>query len=193
MNTPHFNIQLPDWCHEYTQNVGKTYPERSAQMAFVLEIVDKNIDHGGGPFGAAVFDQEEKLISIGMNLVTASNCSLLHAEIVALVLAEKSQHNYDLSNHGKQHFSLVTSCEPCTMCLGATIWSGIDHIICAARDEDARAIGFDEGPKPSDIDKELRERNILLTRDILRNKAVTLMQKYCHSGNPIYNSRRKPT
>ena len=79
------------------------------------------------------------------------------------------------------------------MCLGATIWSGIDHIICAARDEDARAIGFDEGPKPADVNKALRERNIRITRDINRNKAISLMQKYCDSGKPIYNSERKPT
>ena len=193
MTVPLFDIQLPDWCDEYTQHIGNVYPEASAQMELVLKIVDQNIDHGGGPFGAAVFDQNSKLISIGMNLVTASNCSLLHAEIVALVLAEKSQHSYDLSNHGKQHFTLVTSCEPCTMCLGATIWSGIDHIICAARDEDARTIGFDEGPKPADVNKELKKRNIRITRDIYRDKAILLMQKYCDSGKPIYNPRQKPT
>ncbi len=158
------------------------------RMSLALEVAAENIKHGGGPFGAAVFDEQGKLISIGMNLVTPTNCSVLHAEVVALIQAEQALHSYDLSNHGKSHMQLVTTCEPCTMCLGAVIWSGVDSMICGARDEDARAIGFDEGPKPGNIFEELEQRGIHVVRDVLRDEAVEILQRYHSSGNPIYNA-----
>jgi tRNA(Arg) A34 adenosine deaminase TadA len=42
---------------------------------------------------------------------------------------------------------MVVSTEPCALCLGAIPWSGIRRLVCGARDEDARSIGFDEGEK----------------------------------------------
>ena len=46
---------------------------------------------------------------------------------------------------GKKSFELFTSCEPCAMCLGASLWSGVKRMVCGATKDDAQAIGFDEG------------------------------------------------
>lgn len=48
--------------------------------------------------------------------------SLLHAEVMALALAEQTLGSYELASHGS--FELVTSVEPCCQCLGVLMWSG---------------------------------------------------------------------
>ena len=40
---------------------------------------------------------------------------------------------------------LVTSCEQCAMCSGATPWSGVEKMIYGATREMAEKVGFDEG------------------------------------------------
>ena len=75
------------------------------------------------------------------------------------------------------------------MCLGAIPWSGIASLVCGARDEDARKIGFDEGDKPEQWWELFKSRNIQVTRDILRHEATSVMQKYIDQGGIIYNGR----
>jgi tRNA(Arg) A34 adenosine deaminase TadA len=74
------------------------------------------------------------------------------------------------------------------MCFGAIPWSGVCRLVCGARDEDARAIGFDEGPKLADWVTALNERGITVLRDILRNEAVSVLREYIASGGIIYNA-----
>ncbi len=192
MIRPAINISLPEWCDPLL-NQTKPLNTVEERMRLALRVASENIQNGGGPFGAAVFDQSGQLISIGMNLVTPTNCSVLHAEIVALIQAEQALHSYDLSSDGKRRLQLVTTCEPCSMCLGATIWSGVSSIAWGARDEDARSIGFDEGPKPADPIKELSQRGIEVISNVLRDEAVTLLNRYHASGQPIYNAGKQCT
>lgn len=192
MNKANINISLPGWCQPFLERKGERFASLELRMQLALDIAGHNIQHGGGPFGAAVFDRAGGLLAIGMNLVTLSNCSVTHAEIVALILAEQDLKNYDLSQQGQQHRQLVTTCEPCTMCLGAVIWSGVDSLVCGARDADARAIGFDEGPKPEHCFAELEHRGIHVNRDVLRAEAVALLQRYQQSGQTIYNAGQLP-
>jgi tRNA(Arg) A34 adenosine deaminase TadA len=39
---------------------------------------------------------------------------------------------------------LVSSCEPCPLCLAAALWSRVDRVIYAADRHDAAAAGFDD-------------------------------------------------
>lgn len=192
MPNPELKLTLPAWSEPYQHRIGQSFTSRESRMALAIELAQQNIDHGsGGPFGAAVFDHEGRLIAIGMNLVTSAHCSVLHAEIVALMLAEQSLDRYDLSNGGTESFELVTSTEPCTMCLGAVIWSGVNTLTCGAHDEDARAIGFDEGPKPENWFAELERRGITVIRSLLRAHAAAVLQHYGNSALQIYNPGRQ--
>jgi tRNA(Arg) A34 adenosine deaminase TadA len=118
-------------------------------MRLAIRLAHLNVTHGtGGPFGAALFnDATGTLVSAGINLVVRSNFSTAHAEIIAITLAQQVSKTYELGKHGMPRLQLVTSAEPCAMCFGAITWSGIRGLVCGARDEDVRAIGFDEGPK----------------------------------------------
>ena len=74
------------------------------------------------------------------------------------------------------------------MCLGATPWSGVSTLIVGARDEDARAIGFDEGSKPDDWVAYLEGRGIGVQLDVLRDEAADVLREYMRTGGEIYNA-----
>jgi tRNA(Arg) A34 adenosine deaminase TadA len=159
-------------------------------MGFVLELARDNVAAGGGPFAAAVFEQESgRLLAAGANRVVANHCSSAHAEIVALSLAQARLGNHDLGAAGLPACELVTSAEPCLMCLGAVLWSGVRRLVCAARGEDVVALGFDEGPRPANWIAEIEVRGIAVTTDVMREGACAILRAYRDNGGPIYNSR----
>ena len=184
------SFRLPAWINGYCEGyAADTDPRR--QMAFVIGAARKNIAEGtGGPFAAAIFACDSgELVSLGVNLVTSEGLSGLHAEMVAIALAQRKLGTYDLGGPGRQAHRLVSSTEPCAMCFGAVPWSGVRQLVTGAHDADARAIGFDEGPKPDDWKGALESRAIEVTTDIQREDARKVLQDYLAQGDPIYNSR----
>ena len=191
MAIPVVSIQLPDWVERLQKQSPRIFPGTDDRMRFAIELSRQNVRHGtGGPFGAAVFDSDGQLIAPGINMVVISNCSLLHAETVALACAQKTLGRYDIGNGGRLQYDLFTTTEPCAMCFGAIPWSGVRRLICGARDADARANGFDEGPKLADWVAALNARGITVLRDVLRNDAVTVIQEYAAGGGLVYNTGR---
>lgn len=187
----HINFILPEWIDTYS----KTYTPTgilSERMKFVIEASRKNVEENtGGPFAAAIFESETgNLVSLGVNLVTTQGLSILHAEMVAIAVAQRKLGAYDLGNSDMPSHELVTSTEPCAMCFGAVPWSGVRHIATAAFDADARAIGFDEGPKPVDWIKALESRGIKVSNNIERQAAKEVLDLYGRSGGLIYNARQ---
>ena len=160
-------------------------------MQWVTELARRNIVEGtGGPFAAAIFRLDtNQLVAPGINLVQSTECSIVHAEIVAIVMAQHILKSHDLGAKNMPPHELVTSCEPCTMCLGAVTWSGVRHLICGARGSDAESIGFDEGPKPDNWKTALETRGISVKIDIGRVQAVQILQDYAQQGGHIYNGR----
>ncbi|MDA3925581.1 MAG: nucleoside deaminase [Kiritimatiellae bacterium] len=190
MNTPSIAIQLPEWVNSFLSESPALFPSIEDRMALVVELAKRNVEEKtGGPFGAAIFDAEGRLIAPGVNIVPTANCSILHAEMVAIALAQKNLKRFDISNKGRLDYDLAASTEPCAMCFGAIPWSGVTRLLCGARDEDARAIGFDEGPKMKEWKQALEERGISVIRDILRSEATAVLQIYADNGGVIYNSR----
>lgn len=166
-------------------------PEAEARMRFVLALARENVAAGGGPFAAAVFERAGgRLLAAGANRVVASRCSAAHAEIVALSLAQARAGNHDLGAAGLPACELVSSAEPCAMCLGAVIWSGVRGLTCAASNADVVALGFDEGPRPDDWMAQLQARGIAARTGLLRDAALDILRAYRAAGGPIYNARR---
>jgi tRNA(Arg) A34 adenosine deaminase TadA len=161
-------LRVPPWLAAGVPGDNEAFLSDESKVRFAIDLAWRNVEHRtGGPFGAAVFESRSgRLIGAGVNLVEASNCSLAHAEMIALALAQQAVGSYDLGAGGA--YELATSAEPCAMCLGAIAWSGLRRVVCAARGEDAAAIGFDEGAKPADWVGALRQRGIEVVRDVLR-------------------------
>jgi len=181
---------LPEWLAEYagSYRVSVVLEER---MRFVIGAARRNIEEGtGGPFAAAVFEHETgKLVSLGVNLVVSRNSSILHAEMVAIMLAQQQLVTYDLSAPGMPAHELLSSAEPCAMCFGALPWSGVRYVATGAQSEDAKSIGFDEGAKPENWIAELESRGIEVRTDVDREQAREVLLLYQQSGGRIYNSK----
>jgi len=186
-------LQLPSWIESTLAEAKEVYPTVEERMQLIIKLAQLNIEHRtGGPFGAGIFESKSgRLISAGVNLVESANCSLAHAEMVAIAVAQRVIGSYDLSGGKDNVYQLVTSTEPCAMCLGAIPWSGVRSVVCGARDEDARGIGFDEGSKPPNWVKSLESRAINVTRDVLREQAKAVLLEYGDQGGLIYNPGRE--
>lgn len=180
-------IGLPGWVREEVLRVAgmDTLADR---MAFVIRLAELNVQNGtGGPFAAAVFDlKDHALLAAAPNLVVTAGYAVAHAEVLALSLAQGLCGSFDLSRDGRA-CELVTSAEPCAMCLGATCWSGVAALSCGARGADVEAIGFDEGPKPADWQAALAERGIEVTCDVRRHDATAVLARYRDLGGALYN------
>jgi tRNA(Arg) A34 adenosine deaminase TadA len=189
---PIFRLELPHWITEYLAQQPEIYPTPDARMKLVTMLAQLNIQHGtGGPFGAGVFRFDtHQLVAPGVNLVLSSKSSIAHAEIIAIMMAQQAVGSHDLGAMGLPPHELVTSCEPCGMCLGAISWSGVRQVICGARGSDAEAVGFDEGPKPANWITELEQRGIVVIRDIGRTDASMVLQRYVKNGGEVYNGRQ---
>lgn len=184
-------LALPAWVADYLVQQPETYPTQDSRMDLVITLAQLNIQYGtGGPFGAGVFRLDtHELVAPGVNLVLSSKSSIAHAEVVAMLMAQQIVGSHNLGAIGFPTHELVTSCEPCSMCLGAISWSGVRQIVCGARGSDAEAVGFDEGPKPANWILELGQRGIAVTRDIAQAKAASVLQQYVQKGGELYNGR----
>jgi tRNA(Arg) A34 adenosine deaminase TadA len=180
------HIDLPEWVTAMAPE-GACFPDAEARMRLAIALADANVAHGGGPFGAAVFERASgRLLAPGVNRVLAANASIAHAEVMALSVAQQRLGRFDLGDGGGD-YELVTSAEPCVQCFGALFWAGVAGLVCGARSADAEAAGFDEGPKPVNWVELLGARGVQVTADVLRAEAAQVIRDYAAAGGPIYN------
>lgn len=182
-------LTLPIWVEPFVARYRLPLQSDDARMEFVVSLARENIKRkSGGPFAAAIFNSDTgELISLGVNRVTALNCSIAHAEMMAIGLAQQRLETFDLGAPGLPACMLVTSTEPCAMCLGAIPWSGIKKLVCGATDADARSVGFDEGTKPPAWKDDLIRRNISVSVEVCRTAAATVLREYAEGGGIVYN------
>ncbi len=186
----HIEFDLPAWVDAYIADIERISGLQQ-RMSFVVEAARRNVEQQtGGPFAAAIFERDSgRLIALGVNRVTPGGLSILHAEMVAFAVAQRKLGNYDLGAESMPAHELVTSAEPCAMCFGALIWSGVRRLVTGAREQDVRAIGFDEGPRVQDWRGQLASRGIESFRDVGREQAVRVLGDYLVTGGVLYNSR----
>ena len=103
-----------------------------------VELATANARGSGGPFGAIVVAPDGRVFE-GVNRVTADLDPSAHGEVVAIRNACQGLGTFDLSGA-----TLYASCEPCPMCLAASLWARIDRVWFAADRHDAADAGFDD-------------------------------------------------
>jgi tRNA(Arg) A34 adenosine deaminase TadA len=175
------HLTLPAWVHEDV-DATRAYPSAEDKVALAIQLSRRNVDHrSGGPFGAAVF-RDGQLIGIGVNRVVPHNCSIAHAEVMALATSQTRLQSFRLNLAGGR-ITLATSAQPCSMCYGALIWAGIDELLIAASADDVQSLaGFDEGPLPADWQGELVKRGIVVRSGLLRDHARDVLRDYGQDG-----------
>jgi guanine deaminase len=107
-------------------------------LAEVVQLATGNVADGGGPFAAAVV-RDGEVVATGVNRVTRDLDPTAHAEVVAIRSAARS-----LGTHVLVGTTLVSSCEPCPLCLSAALWARVDAVVYAADRDDAAHGGFDD-------------------------------------------------
>lgn len=181
-------IAPPDWMAEAV-DWDASLASDADRMRLAIRLARENVERRtGGPFGAAIFEAGTgRLVSVGVNSVVRLNNCALHAEMVAFMMAQHRLGSFTLAVPGLPDHVLYTSCEPCAMCLGATLWSGVRRVVFAAFGQDAREQGFDEGPVFAESLRYLADRGIAVEGGLLREEGAAVLRRYASLQGPIYN------
>jgi tRNA(Arg) A34 adenosine deaminase TadA len=188
MRIPPIHIEYPDWV-ESTVDWDRRYTTDEEKMRLAIDLSRENVVRGtGGPFGAAIVEQGTgALVAVGMNSVVRLNNCTLHGEMVAFMMAQSRLKSFTMRSDDGPVYELATSCEPCAMCLGATLWSGVSRVLCGAHRDDARRLNFDEGPVFPESHAYLEARGIEIVHGVLREEANAVLELYRSSKGIIYN------
>lgn len=157
--------------------------ERIFKLYELIQLFHNQNEPGYGPFAASIY-QGDKEICHSVNLVQTSNCSTYHAEMMVINEAHRIFNNYDLSQY---KLTLYSSAEPCMMCAGGIMWSGIKEVYFGIKTEDVESIaGFYEGPKANDWIKQFKNRGIIIKGGFLESKGRKVLREYVEKNHKIY-------
>ena len=139
-----------------------------------------------GPFYAAVVDATGMVVAESANSVVPSKCSHNHAEMNAIALAEKNLGTWNLAGHG---LTLYTTAEPCMMCVGGILGSGIGRVVSGVATEAVERItGFDEGFKPN-WQAEFAKRKIDVVGPVVPVVGEAVLAEYMRRQGIVYSPR----
>lgn len=142
---------------------------------------------GSGPFVAAIYDDKGNLVVKVANSVVNEQCSHNHAEMNAIKAAEQKLGTYDLAPH---NLKLYVTAEPCMMCLGGIMWSGVKEVYYGVPSKSVEKItGFDEGFKPHWL-KEFKKRGIIVYGNIEPELGEQELNNYVKNGKKVYMPTR---
>ena len=140
-----------------------------------------------GPFAAAIVDCNGVILAEAVNSVVDSRRSHCHAEMNAIALLEDKLGTWDLSGKG---LTLFASAEPCMMCIGGILWSGIERVVYGVSTETVERIaGFDEGFKPS-WREEFAKRGIDVKGPICEEVGAKAFYEYVKRKGIVYQRRQ---
>lgn len=147
-------------------------------MRRAIELSIRNVENGGGPFGA-VIARDGEIIAEGVNRVTASHDPTAHAEVSAIRAACAKLGTFDLSG-----CEIYTSCEPCPMCLGAIYWAHLDRMYYGNDKRDAAGIGFDDSFIYDEMALSVTERRLSSER-MLDREAIKAFEAWTEKEDKI--------
>lgn len=88
------------------------------------EIAKEAVDSGNNPFGALLIDEDGNILLEQGNEERNLGDATAHAE---RLLASKASTCYPKDKLWK--CTLITTCEPCCMCMGAIYWANIGKVV----------------------------------------------------------------
>lgn len=115
-----------------------TEHDDAGYLEHAISLALDSVGTGGGPFGALVV-REGSILATGQNRVTVDNDPTAHAEVSAIRAACAQ-----LGTFALEGCTLYTSCEPCPLCLAASMWARLQRVVFSANRHDAARGGFDD-------------------------------------------------
>ncbi len=152
----------------------------SAWLTRAVDLALANVEAGGGPFGAVVVRDGEEL-AIGQNRVTRDLDPTAHAEVVAIRAACARVRDFSLAGA-----VLFASCEPCPLCLSASLWARVDRVVYAADRDDAARGGFDDRAFYELFDRPRSEWTVTVESHRLPSAAAPFDAWLAHEGRTAY-------
>lgn len=140
-------------------------------MQEAIALANRNIENGGGPFGALIV-RDGEIVGRGGNQVTMLNDPTAHAEVMAIRDATKALGTYNLSG-----CVLYTTCEPCPMCMGAIYWARISHVYYGNTRRDAANIGFDDELIYRELALPINQRSVIM-EPLLSEDAISTFKRW---------------
>jgi tRNA(adenine34) deaminase len=147
-------------------------------MKKALGLAKEALDAGEFPVGCVLVHQN-RILSTGARKGTMGNFpnEIDHAEMVAL----KRLTNMDI-NTNKKKIVLFTTMEPCLMCLGALLLSGIGEVVYAYED----VMGGGTGCDLTGLSPLYRDQKISIVPHILRQESLELFKAYFQNPENSY-------
>uniref|UniRef100_A0A7E4ZUB1 CMP/dCMP-type deaminase domain-containing protein n=1 Tax=Panagrellus redivivus TaxID=6233 RepID=A0A7E4ZUB1_PANRE len=115
------------------------HPDHTFMKMAIDEAINGVKAGDGGPFGAVIVNKAGKVIASGHNMVLVNNDPTAHAEVTVIRKAAAALNNFELKG-----CILYTSCYPCPMCMGASLWARLDAVYWGATSADALKANFDD-------------------------------------------------
>lgn len=149
-------------------------------MAEAIGLASQALDAGEFPVGCVIVDENGRILASGRRLHSAGTCpsELDHAEILALRTLEAK----GTGACNRSRLWVYSTLEPCLMCLGALLISGIRHIAYAYEDAMGGACRCVlQGLSPLYTD-----HPVTIIPGVLRNRSLRLFQSYFRDPRNSY-------
>ncbi len=144
--------------------------EKFMQMA--LELACSAKDNGDEPFGALLVKNNE-VVMTSENRIFSNSDPTMHAELALISEFCRKNKTRDLSE-----YTLYTSCEPCFMCSGATVWSNLKTLVYSASSSDLNKILGEKEFSSSDIVYSNSHYQPEVIKNILHEEGVKVLKSY---------------
>jgi len=128
------------------------------------------------PYGAVIV-KDNQIIGRSDSNTMVSKSAFSHAELVAIENAMEYLGGY-LCAEGGKGVTIYSSCEPCAMCMGAILYTGIERLVYSATLEDSKEIVNDILIKAENVANACTNRNIEIIHEFEREKAVKILREW---------------
>lgn len=128
------------------------------------------------PYGAIIVKNGE-IIGRSDSDVPVSKTAYSHAELRAIEDAMDHLGGHLCAEGGKDCV-IYSSCEPCAMCMGAILYTGIEKLVYGATLEDSKECVNDILVKAQIVADNCKNRNIKIVPELHRDKAIEVLRNF---------------
>jgi tRNA(Arg) A34 adenosine deaminase TadA len=128
------------------------------------------------PYGAIIV-KDGKIIGRSDADTAVAKSEFSHAELVAIEDA-MSHLGGHLCAEGGKGATIYSSCEPCAMCMGAILYTGIEKLVYGATLEDSKQAVNEILAKAKDVAAACPNRNIEIVPELEREKALKVIKDW---------------
>jgi len=141
-------------------------------LRLAIEKAKESSTQGGFPAGVIIV-KEGKVVGEGISIGNKLNDPTSYGEMMAIRNACKNLNTTDLSGS-----TLYASMEPCLMCLGASMWSGISKIIFACSKEKVSAEYCGGNYQSSNINSQFKKPIELVHFTELEDESLAVVREW---------------